>query len=134
MNPDRPTLDFFDMWQTVNKHFNFFLALPPVVYRNADVLFMLFLLLHVQHVFTIWVIWQVSYRRQKPLTLLEHLGSPLVFDGVRDAPLFSFLCCVLFVDSSLDCPRLVVLRFSLTFICYKTVNMVKIISYLRSYP
>lgn len=47
---------------------------------------------------------QVSYKKQELLTVREHLGSPLVFNGVRVAHPVSFLlcfcslfCCVLFV-------------------------------------
>jgi len=35
-----------------------------------------------------------SYKKQKLLTLHNHLGSPPVFGGVGVAHLFSFLCCV----------------------------------------
>jgi hypothetical protein len=37
---------------------------------------------------------RVSYKKQKSLTLREHLDLPPVFGGVRVAHLFSFLCCV----------------------------------------
>ena len=37
---------------------------------------------------------RVSCKKQKSLTLREHLDLPLVFGGVRVAHLFSFLCCV----------------------------------------
>jgi hypothetical protein len=57
----------------------------------------------------------VSYKRQALLTLLEHLGSPPVFDGVRGDRLF-VLCFCLFVvvlclvcthlQVSVDCPLL----------------------------
>ena len=35
---------------------------------------------------------RLSYKREKLLTLHEHLDSPLVFGGVRVAQPFSFLC------------------------------------------
>ena len=37
---------------------------------------------------------RVSYKKQKSLTLHEHLDLPPVFGGVRGAHLFSFLCYV----------------------------------------
>ena len=48
----------------------------------------------VQHILTIWVTWWLSYKRQELFALREHIGSPLVVDGVCVAHLFSFLCCV----------------------------------------
>ena len=39
---------------------------------------------------------EVSYKRQELPTLREHLGSLPIFDGVRVAHLFSFLCCGFF--------------------------------------
>jgi len=42
----------------------------------------------------IWVTWRVSYKRLELFTLREHMGSPLVFDGVRVVRLFRFLCCI----------------------------------------
>ena len=68
-------------------------------------LFKLFVFAHsgVHHVLNIRVAWWVSYKRQKLLTLREHLGSPSVFGGVRVAHLFSFLCHVLFVLRPVHC-------------------------------
>jgi hypothetical protein len=48
------------------------------------------------HDLTIWVPWWVSYTKQELLTLPEHLGSPPVFDVVRDANLLIF--CVLLIS------------------------------------
>jgi len=45
----------------------------------------------------------VSYKKQKSLTLREHLDLPPVFGGVRVAHLFSFLCCVCRFVSSIQC-------------------------------
>jgi hypothetical protein len=42
----------------------------------------------------IWVTWQVSYKKQKLLTLSQHMGSPPVFVEVRVAHLVGFLCCI----------------------------------------
>jgi len=36
----------------------------------------------------------VSYKRQELLTLRKHMSSHSVFDGIRVAHYFSFLCCV----------------------------------------
>ena len=48
----------------------------------------------VKHVLTIRITWRVFYQRQEQLTLREYLGSSPVFDRVRGAHLFCFLCCV----------------------------------------
>jgi len=39
----------------------------------------------------------VSNKKQELLTLGEHLGSPLVYGGVRVPNICSFLCCFYFV-------------------------------------
>jgi hypothetical protein len=69
------------------------------------------------------------------------MGLPLVFGTVSFAHLFSFLCCVfaLFVlclvcpmlPVSLDCPFLIALRVSLTFI-YKLKKLITISEHLLS--
>ena len=38
----------------------------------------------------------MSDKKQELLTLREHMDSLPVFDGIRVAHLFSFLCCVYF--------------------------------------
>ena len=56
----------------------------------------------------IWITWRVSYEKQELLTLREHLSSPSVYDGVRVAHLWSFLCCTIMclyvLSSVLWCP------------------------------
>lgn len=51
--------------------------LPPVVFRSAGVLFILLLLLRnvVSNMSSLRVTWQVSYRKQKPLILLEYITT-----------------------------------------------------------
>ena len=55
----------------------------------------MFAYIGVQHILTIWERWRVSYKRSELIALREHMGSPLVFGGVRVARCFSFLCYVL---------------------------------------
>ena len=97
-------------------------SLPPVVCRGGGgglMSYLYYLCFSVytgfQHVLTIWVTWWASYKRQKLLTLRDHMGSPPVLGGVRVAHLFGFLCWVLFWLSSscamlpvcLDCQFLI---------------------------
>ena len=51
----------------------------------------------------IWVTWLVLYKIQELFTLHEHLGSPVVFVGVRVVNLFSFMCWVFLFCSSSSC-------------------------------
>ena len=51
----------------------------------------------VQHILTVWVTWWVSYKRQELFALLRVHGSTPDCGDVRLAPLFSFLCVVLFL-------------------------------------
>ena len=64
----------------------------PVACRWADVIFMACVYSGVKRVLTRGVTWQVFCKRQELAILREHLASPPVFDGVRVAHLFSFLC------------------------------------------
>ena len=79
----------------------------------------------------LWVKQWVSYKNQELFTLCEHPGSPQIFDGVRVAYLFSFLCFLgfLFCFSSLLCHVHTItcvnswlsLRFSLIFLYYYNI-------------
>jgi hypothetical protein len=53
----------------------------------------------------------MSYWKQELLSICEHTSSPRFFGGVRVAPIFSFLCCVV----------------SLCFVCLRLVSCVPIV-------
>ena len=78
----------------------------------------------------------MSYKKQELLTIREPLGSPIAYSGVHVAHLFSFLCCLSsscvlcpILPVSLDCPFLIPLWFSLTFIYpwFKSYNMQEVV-------
>jgi hypothetical protein len=73
----------------------------------------------------------MSYKKQKLLTLREHVGFPPVFAEVRVAHLFSFLCYVVFcfvclrpvlgVVQCCQCPWIVQSGLPLLFSLYREI-------------